>query len=331
MKALYPLLVVLLLAALGFVGGTVDGLRPLFAVAVPYAALLLFAGGFSYRVLMWARAPVPYHIPTTCGQGKSLPWIRASNLEAPHNTAGVVGRMALEVLFFRSLFRNVSFTIERQRLLYWGEQLLWLGALVFHWSLLVIVLRHARFFTEPVPGFVNLLQGLDGFFQVGEPVVYLTTVGFLLAGTFLLYRRWALPQVRYISLPGDYLPLFLILAIGLTGVLMRHFFRTDIVAVKDMAMGLVTLRPVVPAGVSPLFYAHLFLVSGLFAYFPLSKLMHMGGIFLSPTRNLSNNSRMRRHVNPWNYPVPLHTLAEWEAEFRDKLEVAGIPLESEEA
>jgi hypothetical protein len=67
----------------------------------------------------------------------------------------------------------------------------------------------------------------------------------------------------------------------------------------------------------------------LAAYFPFSKLMHAGGVFLSPTRNLANNSRSRRHVNPWNYPVKTHTYAEWEEEFHDKIQAAGIPLEDE--
>jgi hypothetical protein len=53
----------------------------------------------------------------------------------------------------------------------------------------------------------------------------------------------------------------------------------------------------------------------------------MGGVFLSPTRNLANNNRMKRHINPWNYPVKVHTYEEWEDEFRDKLEAAGMPVE----
>ena len=73
--------------------------------------------------------------------------------------------------------------------------------------------------------------------------------------------------------------------------------------------------------------AFLFLVSVLFAYFPFSKLMHLGGVFLSPTRNLANTNRMRRHVNPWNPEVEVHTYQQWEEEFRDKLQAAGIPLE----
>ena len=65
----------------------------------------------------------------------------------------------------------------------------------------------------------------------------------------------------------------------------------------------------------------------LLAYFPFSKLMHMAGVFLSPTRNLSNDSRIVRHVNPWNYPVKVHTYEEYEDEFRDKMIEAGLPVE----
>src|ERR1035438_2591162 len=78
------------------------------------------------------------------------------------------------------------------------------------------------------------------------------------------------------------------------------------------------------------FLVHLLLVSTLAAYFPFSKLMHMGGVFLSPTRNLANNNRSERHVNPWNYPVKTHTYQEWEDEFREKIITAGLPLEVED-
>jgi len=331
MKTLVPLSAVLGLAAVAFLGGEVGGLRLLFGIVIPYIAFGLFVVGFVYRLLNWAKSPVPYHIPTTCGQQKSLPWIKASNLESPYNSWGVAGRLAMEVLLFRSLFRNTSLQIQGKRLLYRDHKILWLAAIAFHWSLLVVLIRHSRFFAQPVPYPVTLIQSLDGFFQLGEPVVYITTVTFLLGLAYLLFRRLAIPQIRYISLPSDYLPLFLILGIGLTGALMRHFFRTDVEAVKELAMGLVALRPVVPDTVSPLFFVHLFLVSSLLAYFPLSKLMHMGGILLSPTRNLANNSRMRRHVNPWNYPVPVHSYEEWQEEFKDKLEAAGIPLDPEPA
>ena len=84
------------------------GLATLFGVVIPYVAIAVFVLGVVWRVVQWARVPVPFRIPTTCGQGKSLPWIKADNLECPYNTWGVIGRMVLEVLFFRSLFRNTK-------------------------------------------------------------------------------------------------------------------------------------------------------------------------------------------------------------------------------
>ena len=57
--------------------------------------------------------------------------------------------------------------------------------------------------------------------------------------------------------------------------------------------------------------------------------MHAGGIVLSPTRNLANNNRAKRHVNPWNYPVDVHTYAEYEAEFGEKMKKVGLPLDAE--
>jgi nitrate reductase gamma subunit len=85
--------------------------------------------------------------------------------------------------------------------------------------------------------------------------------------------------------------------------------------------------PVVPETLSPLFYGHLFLVTVLLAYFPFSKLVHMAGVFLSPTRNLAGNNRAVRHVNPWDYPVKVHPYDEYEDEFREKMKAAGVPVE----
>jgi hypothetical protein len=101
--------------------------------------------------------------------------------------------------------------------------------------------------------------------------------------------------------------------------------------VKQFALSLATFRPDALQSLSSLFLCHLLLVCALAAYLPFSKLMHMGGVFLSPTRNLANNSRSRRHINPWNAPVKTHNYAEWEEEFHDKMQAAGIPLEAEDA
>jgi len=330
MNAFYALLAVAILVLFVFIGVWGLGLYSLFAVIIPYAAIATFIIGFIYRVLKWARAPVPFHIPTICGQQKSLPWIKANNIESPSSTAGVIARMALEVLLFRSLFRNERVELKRaKKLVYGGNKYLWLGGLAFHWSLLIILFRHSRFLLEPVPSVVLFVHNLDGIFQLAVPTLYVTDFVILIALTYLFFRRVIYPQMRYISLPSDYFAVLLIFGVALSGVLMRLFYKVDIVAVKELAMGVLSFHPVIPEGVGLAFYIHLFLVSTLLAYFPFSKIMHSAGILLSPTRNLKNNSRMQRHINPWDYPVKVHTYEEWEDEFREKIKAVGLPLEKE--
>jgi len=330
MKALFSFIVVLLLVLVAYAGVAVANLQFLFGVIIPYAAVATFIVFMVYRILKWGSSPVPFRIPTTCGQQKSLPWIKWSKLENPSGLLGVAGRMALEVLFFRSLFRNLKTQLnDGARLTYGEAKWLWAAGLAFHWSFFWILVRHLRFFTETVPFPVQLVEAIDSFLQIGTPLLYMTDVVLLASVSYLFIRRVSIPQVRYISLIADYFPLFLILAIATTGVLMRYFYKTDIVSVKMFTMSLVSFSPAIPKGIGVLFYIHLFLLCTLFAYFPFSKLVHMAGVFMSPTRNLANTSREKRHINPWNYPVHVHTYDEYENDFRDKMKGAGLPVEKE--
>lgn len=312
-----------------YLGAGLLGLDAIFGIVIPYAAILVFLIGFTVRIVDWARSPVPFRIPTTAGQQKTLDWIKPSKIDSPYTTWGVVGRMALEVLFFRSLFRNTKMSLTEGKLVYGSEKWLWLGGIVFHYSFLLIVIRHLRFFTEPVPGFVQVLENVDGMLQIGSPGLYMTDVFLVAALLFLLLRRFYDSQMRYISHAADYFPLFLILGIALSGIMMRYFTKVDLMGVKVLAMGLATFNPTVPDGLGAMFYIHLFLFSVLLAYFPFSKLMHLGGVFLSPTRNLPNDSRMVRHVNPWNAPVKVHSYDHYEDDFREKMIEADIPVEKQ--
>jgi nitrate reductase gamma subunit len=334
MKAIISFIVVLALAAIAYAGVAMGNMQYLFGVVIPYLAVATFVIFMIARILKWGSAPNPFRIPTTCGQQKSLPWIKHSKLENPSGILGVAGRMALEVLFFRSLFRNLKLQTHNGAQLAYGEaKWLWAAGLAFHWSFLIILIRHLRFFAEQVPAAVKMAEGLDSFLQIGTPLLYITDVLLLGAVFYLFLRRIGIPQMRYLSLINDYVPLFLILGIGVTGVLMRYFYKTDIISVKMLAMGLVSgsalFSTSVPQGIGPLFYIHLFLICTLFAYFPFSKLVHMGGVFMSPTRVLANTSRVKRHINPWNYPVHVHTYDEYENDFRAKMKDAGLPVEKE--
>jgi len=332
MKYAFPLAAVIALVLLALILVQIPGMQYLFGVAIPYLAMALFLGGFCYRIIHWAKSPVPFKIPTTCGQGFSLPWIKQDKLEAPVNTAQVVARMFLEIFLFRSLWRNTKATVyDGPKLTYESSKWLWLFGLLFHYSFLVIVIRHMRLFLDPVPWPVAFMEIGDSLLQIGAPTMYTTDVTLVLGLLFLFGRRLMNPQVRYISLANDYFPLFLILGIAFTGILMRFFVRTDvdINAIKQLAVGLVTFHPVIVTKISSLFFVHLFLVCVLLAYFPFSKLMHMGGVFLSPTRNLANDSRMKRHINPWNPDIRPHSYAGYEDEFRADMIEQGIPVEKE--
>ncbi|MFC2172465.1 sulfate reduction electron transfer complex DsrMKJOP subunit DsrM [Acidobacteriota bacterium] len=329
MNALYAFLAVVALVLIALIGVGAGG-NYVFAVILPYAAALIFIVGFIAKVIGWARTPVPFRVPTTCGQQRSLPWIKKNGLESPFTGLEVIARMFLEVFCFRSLFRNTEQELLKgPRLTYSSSKYLWIGAIAFHYCFLVILLRHFRFFTEPVPFFVSYLQLFDGFMQISLPVLYISNIVILGALGYLFVRRIWDSRLRYLSLPSDYFALFLLMGIALSGILMRYFEKTDVVGIKELAMGLFRLSPTVPVTIGLAFYVHFFLVTILVAYFPFSKLMHMPGVFMSPTRNLANNNRARRHINPWNPKVKLHSYEEYEDEFRDKMVAAGVPVEKE--
>jgi nitrate reductase gamma subunit len=332
---MFALIAVLVLFLIAWAGASL-GLHWLFGVAVPYLAVIVFVVGFTRKVLGWSRSAVPFAIPTTAGQAKSFDWIQDAKLDNPSSKFGVFMRMALEVFTFRSLFRNTRMKLKEGKLFYQLEIFLWVGALAFHYAFLTVLLRHTRFFLEPVPWWVQILENIDSFFrfeilypqfQFGLPGVYLSGIVLLAAVVYLAVRRIVIPPVRYISLASDYFPLILIFGIAFTGIMMRYVTKIDINAAKQLTLGLVTLHPTVPEGIGAIFYIHLFFVCTLLAYFPYSKLMHLGGIFLSPTRNMLGNTRAYRHVNPWNHPVHVHTYEEYEEEFREKMVEAGLPVD----
>lgn len=334
MVSLIAVIVLFLIAYVGTQQGA--GLQVVFGIIVPYLAVILFVVGFARRVMGWSRSAVPFRITTTSGQQLSLPWFKQAKIDNPSSTVGVVARMFLEIFCFRSLFRNTRMKLKEDgHLTYQLELFLWIGALAFHYAFLAVIVRHLRFFTEPVPFFVTLTERVDSFMrievlydavQAGLPGVYMSGVVLLAATLYLFLRRVFIPHLRTLSLPADFFPLFLIMGIALSGIFMRYIAKVDIVAIKELTMGLVTFRPTIPEGVGGLFFAHLFLVSVLLAYFPFSKLMHLGGVFLSPTRNMTGNTRQVRHVNPWNHPVKVHTYEEYEDDFREKMIDAGLPV-----
>ena len=224
-----------------------------------YIATLLLVAGLVYKIYDYSRTPAQLKIPTT---------------PAPTTQKGVVYRMAKEVVLFESLFKS--------------NKWIWVFGWLFHFGLLLVLLRHLRYFTEPVWSWVGFIQ------PFGKYASIMMVVG--LAG--LLARRFLVDRVRYISTPSDYLMLVLLIAIGLSGMLMTFVAHTDIVSLKAFFMGLMYFD-VQPLPQDPILLAHLALVALLMVIFPISKLLHAPGVFFSPTRNQADNPREHRHVAAW--------------------------------
>ena len=322
---------VLAILAITYVGVELLHLEFVFGVLLPYIAFAVFVVGFIYRIVNWAKSPVPFRIPTTSGQQKSLDFIKQNKIDNPSSKGGVIVRMLLEVLFFRSLFKNSKAEVTKDGdITYQWEKWLWLFALCFHWGFFFTVVRHLRFFTDPAPAFLGMWEAIDGVFWVDLQRLYLTGVLLLLGITALFIRRLYLDKVRYISLVQDFFPLVLIMGIAISGMSLRYLTHADVNAIKELAMGWVNFSFAVPdATISVIFYFHLALVCTLLIYFPTSKLMHAAGVFMSPTRNMANNNRMVRHINPWNPEVEVHNYEEYEEEFHVKMKAVGLPLDKE--
>jgi nitrate reductase gamma subunit len=221
-----------------------------------YIAAAILLAGLVYRIRLYATTPTPLRIPTT---------------PAPINKRGVLRRMFFEVTLFSSLFKS--------------NRWIWLFGWVMHAALLFVLLRHLRYFTDPVWSWVALIQPLGKYAAFA-----------MIAGLVGLWaRRLLVDRVRYISSPSDHLMLALLIGIGASGLGMKYVAHTDIVAVKAFFLGLMYFdwQPL-PADL--LLAAHLLMVALLMIVFPFSKLLHVPGVFFSPTRNQIDNPREKRHM-----------------------------------
>jgi len=227
-----------------------------------YAATAILVIGVLYKMFVYARTPQPLKIPTT---------------PAPITRVGVVWRMTKEVTVFASLFK--------------ANKWIWIFGWMFHAALLLVLLRHLRYFTEPVWFWVVLLQPFGKYAAFA-----------MLAGLLGLWaRRFLVDRVRYITSPSDHLMLALLVAIGASGAAMKFIpaAHTDIVALKAFMLGLMRFDWQ-PLNADLVLLAHLSFVIILMVIFPISKLLHAPGVFFHPTRIMTDNSREKRYVRGWS-------------------------------
>jgi nitrate reductase gamma subunit len=224
-----------------------------------YAAVLMLVVGVGLKVWKYARTPAPLKIPTT---------------PAPTTVWGVVLRMFREVVFFESLFKS--------------NKWIWLFGWIFHMSLWLVLIRHLRYFIDPMWSWVVFLQ------PFGTYAGFTMVLGLL----GLWARRILVERIRYITNPSDHLMLALLVLIGTSGLLMRFVYRVDIIAVKVYMLDLLRFR-IGELPSDPILQVHLWSALALLVIFPISKLLHAPGVFFSPTRNQVDNPREKRHLAPW--------------------------------
>lgn len=215
---------------------------------LPIVAILVFVIGMIYRIHSWVKAPQP---------GKMTLFPAPAN----PNTSVIA-----EALFFPSLFR--------------GDRILWLFSWVFHATLVLVALGHLRVIT----GFID--RALMGMGMTKEGIAALSAgaggiAGVILLGTgmLLLIRRLAIDRVRQVSGVPDFFALLLLVAIILTGDLMRFGSHFDLGLTREWFRSLLALSPQVPQNGT--FLVHILLALLLIMYIPFSKILHMGGIFFT--------------------------------------------------
>ena len=227
--------------------------------ALFYIAFFIFSYGLVSKILQYKNTPAPLKIPT---------------MPAPTTQAGVVFRMSREVILFESLFKSSKWT--------------WLFGWLFHFGLFLDMLRHLRYFIDPIWFWVVIIQP---FGKYGSILMFVGLVG-------LLIRRIVVDRVRYISSPSDHLMLVLILCITSTGIAMSFYLGADVISLLRPAPCLITFDiHNIPA--DPVLISHLIMVALLMIIFPYSKLLHAPGLFFSPSRYQVDNSRDKRHIAKW--------------------------------
>jgi nitrate reductase gamma subunit len=212
-------------------------------VILPYITIIVFVGGLIWRFRTWWAKP----------RAKAVLFPVASNKYV------AAGRVVGDIVIFGKTFSISKF--------------LWAAALIFHFGLLLVVLGHIRTITEI--GFLWSWFNLDeeGISDVAH-AMGMTAGVIMLTGAVLLTVRRFTPNMRVISLFRDYLVLFGLLAIVVTGISMRLWAPIHAEEIQHYARGVLTFSPAVEIS-NGIFFWHFFLAQLTVMYLPFSKLVHL--------------------------------------------------------
>lgn len=215
----------------------------------PYIALAVLLGGTAYRLYRWRqKRPVSAHL---------------SLFPRPQSRWGRLLDTLVDMFTLKGLWQ-----VNRP---------LWVGGFIMHLGLLLLLLGHVRLFTDYYFLWELLRWGPEQQTQFSHVAGRIAGLLFMTPLFYLLARRFS-GAVKWISTPEDFLLLFLLLGIAVTGNHMRFLLEVDSHQVRLFLQGLVLFRwQPVPVSAGTSFIYHFALVQLLMVYFPFSKLTHTIG------------------------------------------------------
>jgi nitrate reductase gamma subunit len=222
-----------------------DAAPPLSALTVAFATLFYVAAAILLVGLLIQTVRLVIRVARSGG-------IELPETPPDASRTGRAVRLASEVFLLRSTF--------------FSDRWAWICGAAFHFGLFLVLARHLRYMIEPewigpLWKLVLLVQPFGFYGGVALP---------LGAGAWWLRQIW-LGDRRLLDSRVDRAVLALLIAIPVIGYL-NTYVRTDIVAVKEFMVGLLTFD-LKPLPSDPVLLTHLWLVALLMILLPFSRLL----------------------------------------------------------
>lgn len=213
-------------------------------IILGYLAILVFILGVAYRAWNWA------HLPTGFSWGLF-----------PKPTRWTVTSLIWKAFAWPTLLK--------------ADKWLWIGALCFHLGMLVLLLGHLGIF-------INMASFGE---SIGIPTEASYTIG-VVAGSvagivilFYLSRRLLVTKAKEISSFADHFWLWALLVVVGVGIYARVFHEVNSDAVREFAISVLTLRPILPPE-NGWFLVHTLLSECFIIYAVMGKPIHaLGQLF----------------------------------------------------
>lgn len=174
----------------------------IFLTIVFYAVMAFFLADIICRAVIYCRRPAGAntYIPPVSG---NCPLLLCS--------------MAADIILLRRLLR--------------ANPLIWFWEWLFHVSFTLVLIRHLRYFMDPVPDWIVAMQPLG------------IIAGCALPFSLLVILCIKLGPANNFFPPYNFFLIVLLLALSATGLLMTWAIKTDLAGIKHFSMGIVTFHP----------------------------------------------------------------------------------------